>query len=129
VEIDIPKGINDGDNVRYPGIAPGGQDLIIQFRIHPDPNWQRQDLDLIGSLTVSVWDLVLGADIPVTDITGVNLIATVPPRTQPKTMLRLRGKGINDRSGRVGDILLRIDAVIPNNIDPELISAISKYKK
>jgi DnaJ-class molecular chaperone len=27
VEIEIPQGINDGDNVQYPGIAPGGQEI------------------------------------------------------------------------------------------------------
>ena len=129
VEIEIPTAINDGDNVRYPGIAPGGQDLIIQFRIHPDPHWQRQDLDLISGLTVSVWDLILGADIPFTDITGAKLLATVPPRTQPKAMLRLRGKGLRDKNGRAGDILLRIDAVIPDSIDPELIAAVAKHRK
>ena len=46
VEIEIPLGINDGDTVQYSGIGPGGMDLIIQFRIHPDPRFQRQALNL-----------------------------------------------------------------------------------
>jgi hypothetical protein len=36
VEIDIPLGINDGDNVQYEGIGPGGADLVVQFRVSPD---------------------------------------------------------------------------------------------
>jgi hypothetical protein len=46
VEIDIPLGINDGDNVQYPGLAPGGQDLVIEFRIHPHAEFQRHGLNL-----------------------------------------------------------------------------------
>jgi DnaJ-class molecular chaperone len=37
VELDVPLGLNDGDNIQYGGLAPGGQDLVITFRIRPDP--------------------------------------------------------------------------------------------
>lgn len=129
IEIDIPTGINDGDSVKYAGIAPGGQDLVIQFRVHPDPVWTRQDLNLTAEQSVSVWDLILGNDITVTDLAGNQLIVTVPPRTQSKSVFRLRGKGIRDRQGRVGDIIIKINAVIPDNIEPELIDAIKKHQK
>ena len=47
VEIDIPPGINDGHNVQYGGIGPNGQDLVVQFRVQPDPRWARDALNLI----------------------------------------------------------------------------------
>ena len=128
VEIEIPLGINDGDSVQYQGIAPGGQDLVIQFRIHPDPAWQRIGLDLICEHSVSVWDMILGADIPVRTLTGIELMAVVPPRTQPKTMLRLRRQGLRDRSGNQGDILVRIMPAIPSTIAPEIVDAIQKHR-
>ena len=46
VEIDIPLGINDGDNVQSEGIGPGGSDLVVQFRISPDRTWIRDGLNL-----------------------------------------------------------------------------------
>lgn len=128
VEIDIPTGINDGDNVRYPGIAPGNADLIVQFRIHPDPTWSRQDLNLITDRTIDIWDLILGNDITITDLLGNQLVATIPPKTQPKSILRIRNQGIRDRQGRTGDIMIRIDVKIPDNISPELIAAIKQYR-
>ena len=39
IEIDIPANINDGDSVQYSGLGPGGIDLIITYRIHPNPKW------------------------------------------------------------------------------------------
>ena len=129
VEIEIPLGISDGDSVQYQELAPGGQDLVIQFRIHADPQWQRDGLNLITEMSVSIWDLILGGDITVSDIMGKKMVTTVPARTQPKTMLRLRGQGLKDRSGAQGDILVKLNARIPDVIAPELLQAIQNHRQ
>jgi curved DNA-binding protein len=124
IEIDIPLGINDGDHVQYGGIGPQGTDLIVQFRIHPNPKWQRNGLQLTTEHNVSIWDCILGGDIPLNDILGNQLMITIPPRTQPGSLMRLKGKGLPDRHGQVGDLLVRIQARIPEYIEPELIDQI-----
>lgn len=129
IEIDIPLGINDGDAVQYEGLAPGGQDLVIQFRIHPDAQWQRDGLNLLCEQSVSIWDMILGADVTVRTLVGAELVTTVPPRTQPRTMLRLRRQGLKDSAGNQGDILVRIVPSIPNHIAPELVEAIRKHRQ
>ena len=126
VEIEIPLGIDDGQSVQYQGLAPGGGDLIIQFRIHPNHNWQRNGQHLITEKTVSVWDLILGAEITVEDIRNDQLLLNVPARTQPGTVLRMRGRGMPDRNGNRGDLLVRVLAQIPNNIPKEIIQAIEQ---
>jgi len=129
IEIDIPLGINDGDSVQYAGLAPGGQDLVIQYRIHPDPAWQRNGLDLITEQSVNIWDMILGGDVSIRTLTGDQLITTMPPKTQPRTMLRLRKQGLKDRQGRQGDILVRVNPVIPADIAPEITEAIRNHRK
>jgi curved DNA-binding protein len=99
VEIEIPLGINDGDNVQYPGIAPGGQDLVIQFRIQPNAEFQRQGLNLVTTHKVSVWTLILGGETEVQTVEGNRLVVKVVPHTQPGTTLRLRSQGLRDQSG------------------------------
>lgn len=126
VEIEIPLGIEDGDNVQYPGVAPGGVDLIIQFRIHPNPAWQRQGLNLITEQDISVWDLILGGELQVRDLLGNQLSLTVTPKTQPGTILRLRGRGLPSRQGGAGDLLVRLQASIPKHIDDELLDMIKE---
>jgi DnaJ-class molecular chaperone len=128
VDIDIPRGINDGDNVRYPGIGPGGVDVVITFRIHPDPRWQRNGLDLHTEHTVELWDLILGNETPVQDILGNVLSLSIPPRTQPGTVLRLRGRGLAQRSGTPGDLLVHIQTRIPDNIPEEIVEVVRKYQ-
>jgi DnaJ-class molecular chaperone len=128
VEIEIPLGINDGDNVQYEGIGPGGADLVVQFRINPDARWQRDALNLTTDIKVSIWDLILGSEVTIQTITGKTLTATISPKCQPGTTLRLKGQGLQDRQGSVGDIFLRVQAQIPENIPPELIQAIETHR-
>jgi curved DNA-binding protein len=128
VEIEIPLGIEDGDNVQYQGLAPNGQDLVVQFRVHPDPKWERQGLNLIIEHNVPVWDLITGADITVDTLAGSQVISRIPARTQPRTLLRLKGQGLRDRQGNTGDILVRLNARLPDAIHPELLDAIEKHR-
>ena len=129
VEIEIPLGINDGDSVQYSGIGPGGIDLVISYRIHPDPKWTRQGLTLQTEHTISVWDLIIGCETPLKDMLGNNLSLTVPPGTQPGTTLRLRGRGLRSRSGDTGDLLVKVQAQIPTDIPQELLDHITQIHK
>lgn len=128
VEIEIPLGINDGDTIKYANIAPGGGDLVVQFRIHPDSKYDRNGLDLIMDQSISIWDLILGVDLQVSNIAGQTLTLVVPPQTNPRTMLRLRGHGLRNGQGQVGDLLVRVLAHIPENIHPEIVEAIKKHR-
>ena len=127
VEIEIPAGIDDGANVQYPKIGPSGMDLVITFRIHPNPKWDRQALNLITEHTVSIWDLILGQNIVMRDILGKDVEFTVPTNTQPGTVLRLRGRGIRSNTA-AGDLLVRLQAQIPTDIPDELRQAIEQHR-
>lgn len=121
VEIEIPLGVHDGDTIQYSNLAPGGGDLIVQYRLHAHPGWQRQELNLLTEQTVSIWDCVLGTDVIIRDLLGNQLNLTIPSKTQPGTVLRLRGRGLKQRNGAVGDLLIRVAAVIPDQIDQDII--------
>jgi DnaJ-class molecular chaperone len=123
VEIEIPEGIEDGNTVQYGGLAPGGGDLIVQFRIHAHPGWQRQGLNLLTEQNITIWDCVLGTDVVIKDLLGNQLSLTVPARTQPGTVLRLRGRGLRQKT-HAGDLLVRVNAVVPDVIDQDLIDLI-----
>jgi len=129
VEIDIPLGINDGDNVQYEGIGPGGSDLVVQFKINPDRKWQRDGLNLIQEVRIDIWNLILGGELTIDTLTGKTLSTRVPERTQPGTVLRLKAQGLRDRAGHIGDILIRIQTFLPDQIAPEIIDAIQKHQE
>jgi molecular chaperone DnaJ len=104
-------------------------DLIITYRIHPDARFSRTGLNLQTEHAVSIWDLITGSGTRVRDILGSELDVTIPARTQPGTTVRLRGRGLTDRKGASGDLLVRLQAKIPEVIDPELLELIEKTAK
>ena len=136
VEIELPAGINDGDTIRYPGLSPDGQDLVITYRVHPDARWERNGRDITGSITVDIWDLMLGCEHPVEDVVGNRFMLTIPPMTQPGSLMRMRGRGLptsimpgRQQHGSAGDLFLRIQTRLPNDIDPGLLEQIRRLKQ
>jgi curved DNA-binding protein len=124
VELEIPLGVEDGASVAYPGMAPGGIDLVVTFRIHPNPRWQRDGFNLYTDCKVSVWTLITGGEITVRDILNRELNVTIPPMMQPGQTLRCRGRGLPDRSNNPGDMMIRVQAEIPQNIPQDLLALI-----
>jgi len=128
VEIEIPTGIEDGDNVQYAGMAPGGMDLVITYRIHPHPKWQRQGNNLTIECDITVWDLILGTETEIRDLAGNQLLLTIPPRTQNKTAFRIQSRGLARKGSTPGDLFLRVNAVIPKDIPESLLLAIAQTR-
>lgn len=134
IEIAIPSGIEDNDTLRYPKLAPGGQDLIINYRIRPETGWQREGIHLLTERVIDIWDLILGTQLTIHDLLNNELILTVPAQTQPGTVLRARGRGFPERTqpGQVsrstGDLMIRLQARIVKPVDAELLSAIRHFK-
>lgn len=121
LEIDMPIGLEDGDAVRYPGLAPGGVDLIISYRIKPDPFWQRQGQTLLTDVEVCMWDLIIGGEVTIKTLTDTELALKVPENTAPGTMLRVPGHGMPPKNGGPrGDLLVRLQAKLPRIVSPEL---------
>ena len=128
VAIEVPQGIDDGDQVQYGGVAPGGMDLVVQFRIQPNAQWRREGLNLHTEHRISIWDMILGSDVEVQNLLGHNLVVRVPAGTQPGTVMRLRRHGIQDRHGQKGDLMIRMQAQIPKTIAPEIVTAIQQHR-
>lgn len=126
IDIEIPAGIEDGQTVQYTGLAPGGGDLVITFRIHPNPRWQRQGPNLITEHRVPIWSLIIGGETVVSDILGKQFTMQIPPHCQPGTMLRLKGRGLPQRSAGPGDMLVKLQAVIPDTIPQAILDAIEQ---
>jgi curved DNA-binding protein len=127
VNVSVPPGLEDGNNVQYSGVGPNGLDLVVQYRIHADPRWQRHDHNLLTDQPVSIWHLIQGGPLKVFDVVNNELEISIPPRTKPGTVMRLRGRGVPHQHGGAGDILLRITASIPDDIPEPVLDAIRQH--
>ena len=126
LKISIPAGIEDGSVLRVPGhglpaeqpgMVPG--DLYVEVYTLADPRLQRHGADLWRTERLSVPQAVLGTSLRVPTMDG-EVDVTIPPGMQPDEMLRLRGKGLpRYHGGGVGDLILRIEIVIPEQLSEE----------
>lgn len=124
--VKIPPGIEEGMALRIPGkgmpsrIAGGiTGDLFVVVRTRPDPRFERAGADLLRVENLSLVDAVLGTTLEVPTL-GKPASVTVPPGTQPDSVLRLKGKGLPEfGSNRHGDLYLRMGVHIPEHLSRE----------
>jgi DnaJ-class molecular chaperone len=145
--IDVPVGARPASVKRYTGLGDAGVyggpsgDLIVRFRVsllgrdnsrggaptsagtapssrsasptpspgaHADANHQ--------VLTISVVEALLGGRVEVNTPAGV-VKMTIPACTSSGKVFRLRSKGPLDAAGRPSDLHLRVEIVVPSQLD------------
>ena len=124
INIDIPPGIDDGQQIRYSGMGDNGisnlppGDLIVNIRINNSTEFRREADSLWLDKNISVWDAILGCKLDVLTIDRKNIQISVPPGTQSDTVLSCKHEGLpNMRSRQRGNLLIKIKVVIPKNIN------------
>jgi len=124
LDVTIPRGVRDGQRIRLagqgsqgPGGGPSG-DLYLVVHELPDSTFERKADDLYVDLPLSIYDLILGAEVRVPTMTG-DVTVTVPAGTQNNKRLRLAGKGMpKAKAGGFGDLYVRLAGMLPTDLSP-----------
>lgn len=132
VDLNIPVGIRQGDRIRFSGmgqqdiqqVPPG--DLYVQVNIQSNQEFEVHGLDLITSRRINVLDLITGKNIDIRTPNGNVIQLKIQKGTQPNTTLRLTGKGLPNRQGNPGSILVKILGQVPQSLEEEDIKKIEQ---
>jgi DnaJ-class molecular chaperone len=128
VNIDIPKSVTDGGQMRYENLIPNAS-LIVEFRVAPHLKFERRGMDLYCNQQVSVLDLIVGNEFEFTTISGKTLMVRVPAKTQPYMHLKIAGEGMPiPNSSIFGDQILLLKPFVPDIIDDEITQSILRSK-
>ncbi|QWC97982.1 DnaJ domain-containing protein [Polynucleobacter paneuropaeus] len=125
LDVNIPKGIKAGQNLRLsgqggPGMGDGGAgDLYLEIDFHPSPLYKVDGKDVYLDLPMAPWEAALGKSVNIPTPAGSTLELTIPPNTKSGRKMRLKGKGIPSKEP--GDFY-----VVPNIVLPEAQSAAQK---
>ena len=129
IRITVPAGIADGQKIRLKGhgapLSNGNRgDLYITFSIEPDNTFTRTGNDLHTTVATNIFTLLIGGETTVETLDGTVRVS-IKAGTQPGTKLRLKGKGfpLYKRSGEHGDLIVTLNAIVPqlNDKQKELI--------
>ncbi|MCR4912122.1 MAG: molecular chaperone DnaJ [Bacilli bacterium] len=135
IKIHIPAGINNGQQIRAQGMGGVGYnggphgDLYIEINVKPHPYFNRDGNDIHLDIPIDFVDAILGSKIEVPTVYGSELIS-IPAGTQVGTVLKLKGKGIQDlRTKKPGDQYIHLQIKIPTSLNRKQKEALEDYKK
>jgi DnaJ-class molecular chaperone len=116
VDLKLPKGVESGTRIRLagqgqPGPAGNG-DAIVTIEVAPHAFFSRDGKDIRLSLPISLKEAVLGAKVKAPTPEGPVML-TVPKGSSSGKVLRLKGRGFTDKSGKRGDLLVTLNVDLP----------------
>lgn len=116
LEINIPRGVRAGQNLRLAGQGdPGtGQrlagDLYLEIELRTHPTFRVDGRDVFVDLPVAPWEAALGAQVTAPTPEGPVQLS-VPPGSSPGRSLRLKGRGVPGTPA--GDLYARLALTLP----------------
>ncbi len=135
LKVKIPAGVDEGDQIRVAGEGEGGGagvipgDLYVQVRLRKHAIFTRDEDDLRCDVPVSFATMTLGGELEVPTLKGRASIK-IPAGSQSARTFRLRGKGIkNVRSGRLGDLYIKVMTETPVNLTSEQKEWLNKLEE
>lgn len=135
VDLKVPEGINDGQQLRVAGKGERGRnggpygDLYVEFNVKRHSHFIRENDDIYLTIPISAIDATLGLKELVPTVHG-DVEFSIPAGSQPKTKFRLKNKGVkNIRTGHYGHQYVIIDVVINSKLSKEQQDLYEKLKE
>ena len=134
IQVSIPAGIDSGQSVRIrgkgePGINGGPRgDLLVEVIVAQHPKFQRQDMNVFSTESISFPTAVLGGEVRIPTVAG-DVMVDVKPGTQSGTKIRLKGKGMPSLRSQslMGDHYVTLVVDVPTKLNEEQKAALCAY--
>ncbi|MDD9936908.1 MAG: molecular chaperone DnaJ [Myxococcales bacterium] len=135
VKVTFPEGIDEGQTLRVPGQGLGGTKggpsghLYVEVELERDPRFERDGIDLIHVLPISVPDASLGTSLEIENLEGDPIKVKIPSGSQPRDTVVIRGQGVPrlSRGGR-GDLIVLLDVQIPKKLSRKAKKLMNELK-
>ncbi len=135
IQARIPAGVKDGQRIRLRGKGASGErggppgDLYVSVKVAPHPLFGRKGDDLTLTVPVSFDEAALGADIKVPTLTGAPVTVKIPPGTPNGRTFRVRGKGVQQRDGHKGNLLVMVEVHVPAVLNDKARETVLAYRE
>ena len=122
VEVDVPPGIHDGQQIRLRGEGHTGfrsserGNAFVVVRVRPDPRFVRDGDDLHTMVRLTMTDAALGTTVSAPALPD-DVEVAIPAGTQPGTVLTLQGRGMPAlRGSRRGHLHVALEVAVPTRL-------------
>ena len=134
ITVNINKGVDDGDVIRVTGKGQAGLnggpdgDLLIYIQVVPSKTFTRKGADTYITIPLSVTEALLGATVTVPTVNG-DCDLTIPPCTEPNTVLKMAGQGITTPNGKTGSQYVTVSVKFPKSLNSEQKKLMEDFEK
>ncbi len=122
LEVTIPPGIHDGQQIRISGEGHAGLlggragDVYVRVRVKPDPRFVREGDDIFSTVDLNIVDAALGTTVSIDTLDGPFELE-FEPGTQPGDIRILRGRGMPVLQGfGRGDHRVLVNVAVPRRL-------------
>lgn len=132
VTIKIPAGVENRSTLRlrgYGGKIEGGEDGDINLVIHvkKHPVFHREGPHLVMDLGIKLTDAIDGVKFPI-DYFGKTIKVNIPAGTKSGQLLRVPGKGVQDKRYGSGDLIIKTSVRMPKKLSKAAKKAIETLR-
>jgi DnaJ-class molecular chaperone len=135
VQVNIPRGIRSGQQMRFPGLGdnmfntiPRG-DLFVHFAVRPDPQFAVEGDDVVYHAVIDALDAITGTTIDVPNLESKVYRMTVPAGTTHGTRMRLPNQGLyNLNQPTRGHLIVEIQLSVTARTSDEAVRLAQQLK-
>ena len=110
LQVRIPKGVTQGQNIRLAEQGAGGGDLLLEVEFAEHPQFKAKGRDILATVRIAPWEAALGGKIPVPTLGG-SVELTLKPGAVGGQKMRLKGRGLPGTLP--GDQIITLEIAIP----------------
>lgn len=130
----IPKGCKEGTKLRLKGQGKpdpfgGSGDLICVIHIDKHPYFEMDGKDVVVNVSVTFSEAALGEKVEIPTPDGKRLRIRVPKGTQNGSKLTIKGKGVVKQNGEHGNLIAKINVVVPEKLSRTQEKKLKEYAK
>ena len=133
VLVRVPAGIDDGEVIRLAGAGEavkngGAGDLYVKVHVGKHVLFRKEGSDLVTDLSIKLSSALLGDEYTVKALDG-DITVKIPQGIRHGEILRVKGRGVPIERGRRGDLMLKIEIVVPGKLSKEARRLVEELKK
>lgn len=131
----IPAGIKNSSKLRLKGKGEPGErggeagDLIVHVFVKNDEIFERDQDNVRITIPVRYDEAVFGSQIAIPVPTGTTVTLKIPANTQNGRIFRVKNEGMPKASGGKGDLLVKVEVVVPQNIQGKAKDLLEEYAR
>ena len=133
ISIVVPPGIESGEMIRMSGsgeAVQGGHpgDLYVKIHVAADKRFKKDGINLITDLSVKLTDAILGKEYTVPTLDGDEEVDIAAGITHGE-MLRIKNKGVPSRTGKRGDLFVKVNIILPTKLSKTVRGLVEKLRE